>query len=162
MKKIIFLVVICAICALGSWYYLDSQKTVSDIFLYKLTPPLEENTVSGKVVSKPNFKISQLSYQDFDVAIEKEESAFKKYRKDLFAKFENEKFSEDDDFLKQAKINAYKELLAEEWFIISLSHKKSFDAESVLSIARKKGLLSKEVLEYAKENGIEVKSKRLD
>lgn len=154
MKKWIIILVALAVAAIGGYcYYYYYVDEVTERYLIKITPPVKQESSFGTTYSDPKVEIEEIDfpYENDSTAVAYESEEYKRFHDYLLENLRSEDFFKDTDneFVQQAKINAYKEKLAEERMILSISHTRSIDKDEFLKLIKKHGILSDKVEEYA-------------
>lgn len=156
-KTALFIIAILCFAALVWFYYYQYVEEVTDRYLVKYTLPHENKSVYGSYKTELKVGIVNIpQYKSDSIAVRKETTAAESYNKKLLEKFEKENFKDGDEFMNNAKRNAYIDLLLEKRMIISLTHVRNMDAIEALDIIKKHGIFSKDVKEYGEKNKLKV------
>lgn len=159
MKKLIFILAALVVAAIGGYcYYYYYVDEVTERYLVKIRPPMERESTFGTTYSDPKVEISKIDfpYEDDSAAVANESKKYKRFYDDLLKKFGEEDFTKDSDFMNQAKLNAYKDMLAEDWLMITISETRNADSDELLETIKKHGIDSDETKEYIDRNKIKV------
>ncbi len=158
-----------ALAGCGWWYHHNYVEVVTDYYLIRYTPPVEREYSYDylNTYSDPKTEIEKLQeYENEDVAIRRERDEFEDFKNRLieqiekFGKEVEQKDTRDpNERMKvEAQLQAYRELLAEERFLMTISHIRKFNEEDVLQFIKDYGLNCEEAQKFMKENKIEVSS----
>ena len=156
MRKILYI-----ICISLSLVALSCDKDVTDYrrITIALSQPHEHYGIT--TYSDPKFEIENLEhYLSDSLAIEDQKAwakdAVKFFSKKLESLLQENPESEMDKLKLNAQIEAMQELLAQSYYLISFTHKESFDAAELFNFMKEYGIDSKETNEYIKDNELQV------
>lgn len=165
MKKKIFiaLTVVILICVLAGGYnyrynYID---LVTDYYGITYTPPVERYTnFFGSVeYSEPKVEVENLPQYDNDssaVSVKKKE--FYERKKYLLAEYVKEEKvaprSQDEKLEHAPKLQALREMLQEQYIVVSFTHNRNYDAKNFLKFLRKNGVNWTKMKEYCDKNDL--------
>ena len=121
--------------------------------------PLEHYGIT--TYSDPKFEIENLKqYSSDSIAIEEQtlwaKDAVKFFSEQLESLLKENPKSQMDKMKLNAQIEAMQELLAQSYYLISFTHKESFDSNEFFNFMKEHGIDSKETNEYIKKNELEV------
>ncbi len=157
MKKI-FLYIICISLSL---VILSCDKAVTDYrrITIALAQPHEHYGIT--TYSDPKFEIENLKhYLSDSIAIEDQKAWAKDavmfYSNELHSLLKENPKTEMDRLKLNAQIEAMQELLAQSYYLISFTHKESFDAAELFNFMKEHGIDSKETNKYIKDNELQV------
>lgn len=156
MRKILYI-----ICISLSLVALSCDKDVTDYRRATIAFPQPHEHYGITTYSDPKFQIENLKhYLSDSLAIEDQKAwakdAVKFFSKKLESLLQENPESEMDKLKLNAQIEAMQELLAQNYYLISFTHKESFDANEFFNFMEKHGIDSKETNEYIKKNELEV------
>lgn len=156
MRKILYI-----ICISLSLVALSCDKDVTDYrrITIALSQPHEHYGIT--TYSDPKFEIENLKhYLSDSLAIEDQKAwakdAVKFFSKKLESLLQENPESEMDKLKLNVQIEAMQELLAQSYYLISFTHKESFDAAELFNFMKEYGIDSKETNEYIKDNELQV------
>ncbi len=139
----------------------EIDKDITDYYLITITPPQRTEHYGITRYSDPKFEVEGLKQYESDSVALAEQSARAKDGVTLYTeKFESLlKDNPTDDMEKMklnAQIEAMQELLAQSYYLISFTHKESFDAAELFNFMKEHGIDSKETNKYIKDNELQV------
>lgn len=152
MKKKIFiaLTIVILLCVLAggyNYYRYNYIDLVTDYYGITYTPPVERYTnFFGSVeYSEPQVEVENLPQYDNDssaVSVKKKEFyERKKYQLAEYVKEEKLAPRSQDEKLEHApKLQALREMLQEQYIVVSFTHHRNYDAKDFLKFLRKNGI----------------------
>lgn len=161
-KSIIILVLIIAFIAIcigiGVYYYRDVAE-VTDYFCIQYTPPVEQGVsfFGSPQYSDPKVELKQLpNYDNDSIAIAAKRRQAEQEQKFLMKEFDEEikKNPDKDDYTYYAKIEALKQMLQRQYFVISFTHHRSYKPEDFLEFLKKNGIDWLKMEDFCKENDL--------
>lgn len=166
MKKKIFiaLTVVILICALAggyNYYRYNYIDLVTDYYGITYTPPVERYTnFFGSVeYSEPKVEVENLPQYDNDSsAVSVKKKGFYERKKYLLAEYvKEEKVAprpQDEKFEHAPKLQALREMLQEQYIVVSFTHHRNYDAKDFLRFLRKNGINWTNMKEYCDKNDL--------
>lgn len=164
MKKIISIIVILLLICIGGgyYYYYNHLETITEVYLYKYTPPTEQTSTYGNTsYSTPKVEIIKTDYETEGKAIDKELILYDEYLSDARKQFEAEDFDKMETIEAVTKSNAYRVILAEQRYIITFTHNRDYDIQEIMNFIKRDGLESKALKIYLEDNKLSLKVQKL-
>lgn len=136
------------------YYKYNHIDTVTDYARVKVTHSTD-NYLGGYSNSETEIEpVGQ--YASDSIAEAREHEDFLRDKRYLRVHMEKDVASEKDEMVRQAKAEAYRELLSEERTLISITHVRSLGIQPLLKLIKQHGLGSVEVGDYIKRNKVQM------
>lgn len=166
MKKKIFIAVIIVIvvCAFVGGYHhyrYNYVELVTDYYGITYTPPVERNISFFGFVeySEPKVEVENLpQYCNDSSAVNNKQKEFYERKKNLLSEFAKEEKivprTQDEKLEHAPKLQALREMLQEQYIVVSFTHHRNYDAKDFLKFLRKNGINWTKMKEYCDKNDL--------
>jgi hypothetical protein len=169
MKKKIFIaltivILICALIGGYNYYRYNYVELVTDYYGITYTPPVKRNiNFFGSVeYSEPKVDVENLPqyYNDSSAVSDKRKEFYKRKKNFLSEYVKEEKVaprSQDEKLEHAPKLQALREMLQEQYIVVSFTHHRNYDAKDFLRFLRKNGINWTKMKEFCDKNDLSSK-----
>lgn len=158
------MILACAFVGGYFYYRYNCVELVTDYYGVTYTPPVERNTnFFGSVeYSEPKVEVENLpQYYNDSSAVSDKRKEFYKRKKNLLSEYVKEEKvvpkSQDEKLEHAPKLQALREMLQEQYIVVSFTHHRNYDAKDFLKFLRKNGINWTKMKEFCDKNDLSSK-----